>query len=54
MSKKPTGAQPSHEQRAQNNHRSDSLNSNGGTSGSNNTNSQVHGNRGKHLNPNQQ
>ena len=40
-------------QRQQHNHRSDALNSNRGTSGNNRTNGQVHGNRGKQLNPNQ-
>ncbi|GFM74221.1 hypothetical protein PSCICM_00400 [Pseudomonas cichorii] len=44
--------QPS-QKRQQDNQRSDALNSNRGTSGSNKTNSQVHGNRGKQLNPNQ-
>lgn len=38
---------------AQINHRSDALNKNGGTSGTNSTNAKVHGNRGKQLNPNQ-
>lgn len=55
--KKPTnkssGTQPSSPQRAQANHRSDTSNANKGTKGSNITNSQVHGNRGKQLNPNQ-
>ncbi|MFC3943272.1 hypothetical protein CCU68_25220 [Pseudomonas gingeri NCPPB 3146 = LMG 5327] len=44
--------QPS-QQRQQQNQRSDALNANRGTSGSNPTNAQVHGNRGKQLNPNQ-
>lgn len=35
------------------NHRADALNHNRGTAGSNRTNSMVHGNRGKQLNPNQ-
>jgi hypothetical protein len=35
------------------NHRSDALNQNKGTSGTNKTNAQVHGNRGKQMNPNQ-
>jgi len=37
----------------QQNQRSDSLNNNRGTSGTNPTNAHVHGNRGKQLNPNQ-
>ncbi|WP_344788546.1 hypothetical protein [Postechiella marina] len=36
----------------QNNHKSNQSNANKGTSGSNSTNSKVHGNRGKQLNPN--
>lgn len=36
----------------QRNHRSDALNKNRGTSGTNPTNAQVQGNRGKQLNPN--
>jgi len=36
-----------------NNQRSDALNRNPGTSGNNNTNAHVNGNRGKQLNPNQ-
>ena len=36
------------------NHRADALNPNRGTTGSNSVNAQVHGNRGKQLNPNQQ
>ena len=43
----------SNTQRQQHNHRSDALNNNSGTSGNNRTNGQVHGNRGKQLNPNQ-
>ncbi len=39
-------------QKRQHNHRSDSLNSNPGTSGTNSTNAKVHGNRGAQLNPN--
>ncbi|SAM32904.1 hypothetical protein BN1864_LIB5394:02951 [Pseudomonas sp. 1 R 17] len=54
MSNQPSNQQPSNHQRVQNNHRSDSLNTNRGTNGSNTTNSHVHGNRGKQLNPNQQ
>tara|TARA_R110001606_G_scaffold390216_1_gene556984 strand:+ start:6012 stop:6203 length:192 start_codon:yes stop_codon:yes gene_type:complete len=42
------------QQRQQQNQRSDALNNNRGTSGTNKTNGQVHGNRGKQLNPNQQ
>lgn len=37
----------------QRNHRADALNNNKGTSGTNPVNAQVHGNRGKQLNPNQ-
>lgn len=37
----------------QNNHRSNQLNRNQGSSGSNHANSKVNGNRGKQLNPNQ-
>ncbi|MBK3445986.1 MULTISPECIES: hypothetical protein [Pseudomonas] len=54
MTKKTSGSQQSSSQRTQANHRSDTLNVNKGTSGSNITNSRVHGNRGKQLNPNQQ
>lgn len=54
MTKKTSGSQQSSSQRTQANQRSDALNVNRGTSGSNITNSQVHGNRGKQLNPNQQ
>lgn len=43
-------AQRTHQQQ---NHRADSLNNNRGTSGTNQTNAKVHGNRGKQLNPNQ-
>ncbi|GKQ68422.1 hypothetical protein KAM344_35870 [Aeromonas caviae] len=50
MSKQPNVTSP---QRQQQNHRSDALNSNRGTSGTNPTNAHVHGNRGKQLNPNQ-
>lgn len=35
------------------NHRANALNKNTGTSGTNPVNAQVHGNRGKQLNPNQ-
>lgn len=35
------------------NHRADALNANRGTSGTNVTNAQVNGNRGRQLNPNQ-
>lgn len=38
---------------AQSNHRANVLNKNRGTSGTNPANAQVHGNRGKQLNPNQ-
>ncbi|WP_255593002.1 hypothetical protein [Mesoflavibacter sp. SCSIO 43206] len=38
----------------QNNHKSNQSNTNRGTSGSNKTNSQVHGNRGAQLNPNRE
>lgn len=51
MTKKTSGSQQSSSQRTQANHRSDTLNVNKGTSGSNITNSRVHGNRGKQLNP---
>ena len=37
----------------QNNHKANQGNANKGTSGSNQANSKVHGNRGKQLNPNQ-
>ena len=37
----------------QNSHRANQLNTNKGTSGSNNANSKSNGNRGKQLNPNQ-
>ena len=37
----------------QTNHRSDTLNQNKGTSGTNKVNAKVHGNRGKQMNPNQ-
>ncbi|WP_085985220.1 hypothetical protein [Pseudomonas sp. GM50] len=37
----------------QQNQRSDALNTNRGTTGSNKTNAHVNGNRGKQLNPNQ-
>ena len=37
----------------QQNQRSDALNTNRGTTGSNKTNDHVNGNRGKQLNPNQ-
>ncbi|GJH29304.1 hypothetical protein [Caballeronia novacaledonica] len=37
----------------QHNQRSDALNNNKGTNGTNRTNAQVHGNRGKQMNPNQ-
>ncbi len=37
----------------QNDHHSNQLNRNQGTSGSNQANSKVNGNRGKQLNPNQ-
>ncbi|MBF8164727.1 hypothetical protein IVE04_26580 [Pseudomonas mendocina] len=50
MSKQPSN---SGQQRQQHNHRSDALNNNRGTSGTNPTNARVHGNRGKQLNPNQ-
>lgn len=50
MSKRPNSIS---QQRQQQNHRSDALNSNRGTSGTNLTNAHVHGNRGKQLNPNQ-
>jgi len=43
----------SDQQRQQHNDRSDALNNNRGTSGTNPTNAHVHGNRGKQLNPNQ-
>ncbi|MEE4675465.1 hypothetical protein [Pseudomonas viridiflava] len=46
-------AQKTNQTTQQQNHRSDSLNNNRGTSGTNPTNAQVHGNRGKQLNPNQ-
>ncbi len=50
MSKQPkSSSQKGHQQ----NHRSDALNNNRGTSGTNPTNAHVHGNRGKQLNPNQ-
>ena len=39
--------------RTQQNQRSDALNTNRGTPGSNKTNSHANGNRGKQLNPNQ-
>lgn len=35
-------------------HHADTLNKNPGTPGTNLTNAQVHGNRGKQMNPNQQ
>lgn len=38
--------------KSQANHRADTLNQNKGTNGTNRTNAQVHGNRGKQLNPN--
>ena len=38
---------------AQQNQRSDALNTNRGTTGSNKTNAHANGNRGKQLNPNQ-
>lgn len=41
------------QQRHSQNHRSDALNNNRGTSGSNPTNALVHGNRGKQPNPSQ-
>ncbi len=50
MSKQP---KVSSQQLQQQNHRSDALNNNRGTSGTNSTNAHVHGNRGKQLNPNQ-
>jgi hypothetical protein len=50
MTKKNTPADPA---RQQHNNRSDALNNNRGTSGTNPTNAHVHGNRGKQLNPNQ-
>jgi hypothetical protein len=50
MSKKST---PADSVRQQRNDRSDALNNNRGTSGTNPTNAHVHGNRGKQLNPNQ-
>lgn len=50
MSKQPNSS--SH-QRQQQNQRSDALNNNPGTSGTNPTNAHAHGNRGKQLNPNQ-
>lgn len=40
------------QQRQQQNDRSDALNNNPGSSGTNPTNAHVHGNRGKQLNPN--
>ena len=40
--------------RTQQNHKSDQGNANKGTSGQNKPHSQVHGNRGKQMNPNQQ
>ncbi len=43
----------SQQTKQQANHRSDTLNQSKGTSGNNKTNAQVHGNRGKQLNPNQ-
>ncbi len=49
MTKKTSSSQQSSSQRTQANHRSDALNVNKGTSGSNITNSRVHGNRGKPL-----
>ena len=45
---KPTA---SNNQRQQQNDRSDALNNNRGSSGTNPTNAHVHGNRGKQLNP---
>lgn len=50
MSKQPAS---SNQQRQQQNDRANALNNNRGTSGTNPTNSHVHGNRGKQLNPNQ-
>ncbi|WP_322981258.1 hypothetical protein [Pseudomonas sp. C11] len=50
MSKQPSATK---QQRQQQNHRSDALNNNRGTSGTSPTNAHVHGNRGKQLNPNQ-
>ncbi|WP_171045909.1 hypothetical protein [Pseudomonas edaphica] len=49
MNKQPAS---SNSQRHQQNNRADALNNNRGTSGSNPTNADVHGNRGKQLNPN--
>lgn len=40
------------QKQTQNNDKANALNNNRGTSGSNPTNAQVHGNRGKQLNPN--
>ncbi|WP_236217299.1 hypothetical protein [Pseudomonas rhodesiae] len=50
MAKPPS---PNSTQRQQQNDRSSALNNNRGTSGNNQTNAHVHGNRGKQLNPNQ-
>lgn len=50
MSKHPG---PNSQQRQQQNHKSDAMNNNRGTSGTNPANAQAHGNRGKQLNPNQ-
>jgi hypothetical protein len=44
---------PTSQQRQQQNDRSNALNNNRGTWGTNQTNAHVHGNRGKQLNPNQ-
>lgn len=48
---KPTAS--NNQKRQQQNDRSDALNNNRGSSGTNPTNAHVHGNRGKQLNPNQ-
>lgn len=50
MSKQPNSIS---QQRHPQNYRSDALNNNRGTSGSNPTNAHIHGNRGKQLNPSQ-
>lgn len=45
--------QPQARTQQQQNNRADARNTNRGTSGTNPVNAQVHGNRGKQLNPNQ-
>lgn len=50
---KQSQSQPQARTQQQQNNRADARNTNRGTSGTNPVNAQVHGNRGKQLNPNQ-